>query len=236
MSAYAEVLPTSGFEEMPEAETAFSQTGNFSETTDWNSGDFAQEQIRNLVRRVFFSDGVRAPKQIAFSATEVETDMAYICDQVGCALSLETTADVAIVDYERFPNRMRQVYPRFRGPGTIKSRSTQSATNLWRVPASGIQEYTHESHTGSPWPSGLRRLRAEFEFSIIQAPVAGISSEALMLGQLADGIVLVLGAHHTRRAAARKIKETLEGARCRILGTVLSGRKFPIPEGIYRRL
>jgi hypothetical protein len=35
---------------------------------------------------------------------------------------------------------------------------------------------------------------------------------------------------------ARKIKETLEGAQVRILGTVLSDRVFPIPEEIYRRL
>jgi hypothetical protein len=46
----------------------------------------------------------------------------------------------------------------------------------------------------------------------------------------------VLGAHSTRRATARKIKETLEAAQARILGTVLSERTFPVPERIYRRL
>jgi Mrp family chromosome partitioning ATPase len=66
--------------------------------------------------------------------------------------------------------------------------------------------------------------------------VAGISSEAAVLGQLADGIILVLAAQCTRRAAARKIKETLEASQARILGTVLSGRIFPVPERIYRRL
>ena len=40
----------------------------------------------------------------------------------------------------------------------------------------------------------------------------------------------------TRRIAARKIKETLEAAEARILGTVLSDRVFPIPDRIYRRL
>jgi len=54
--------------------------------------------------------------------------------------------------------------------------------------------------------------------------------------QFADGIILVVSAHRTRRIAARKIKEVLEAAQARILGTVLSDRIFPIPEGIYRRL
>jgi Mrp family chromosome partitioning ATPase len=57
-----------------------------------------------------------------------------------------------------------------------------------------------------------------------------------LLGELADGIILVLGANSTRKAAARKIKNTLEGSRSRILGTVLRERTFPIPEQIYRRL
>jgi Mrp family chromosome partitioning ATPase len=56
------------------------------------------------------------------------------------------------------------------------------------------------------------------------------------VGQLADGIILVLDARSTRRATARKIKETLQGARSQILGTVLSERVFPVPESIYRRL
>jgi Mrp family chromosome partitioning ATPase len=71
---------------------------------------------------------------------------------------------------------------------------------------------------------------------VIHGPAAGLSSEAALLGQLADGIILVLDAHSTRRATALKIKETLQGASSKILGTVLSERAFPVPEGIYRRL
>jgi Mrp family chromosome partitioning ATPase len=82
----------------------------------------------------------------------------------------------------------------------------------------------------------LAKLRREFEYSIVEGPPAGESSEAAALGRSADGIILVLEAHRTRRAAARKIKETLDAADVRVLGMVLTGRRFPIPEGIYRRL
>ena len=90
--------------------------------------------------------------------------------------------------------------------------------------------------SGLHWLSHLAALRNEFEFAVIHGPTAGTSSEAALLGQLTDGIILVLGAHSTRRATARQIKETLEAAHCRILGTVLSQRTFPVPERIYRRL
>jgi Mrp family chromosome partitioning ATPase len=56
------------------------------------------------------------------------------------------------------------------------------------------------------------------------------------MAQFADGIILVLSARHTRRVTACKIKETLQAAQARLLGTVLSDRVFPIPEAIYRRL
>jgi Mrp family chromosome partitioning ATPase len=89
--------------------------------------------------------------------------------------------------------------------------------------------------TAHYWLSCLADLRNEFEYAVIQAPAAGVSSEAAMLGQLADGVILVLEAHTTRKAAARKIKESL-GAQSRILGIVLTERRFPVPERIYRRL
>ena len=56
------------------------------------------------------------------------------------------------------------------------------------------------------------------------------------MAQLADGIILVLSAQRTRLATARRIKEVLDAAQARILGTVLCDRVFPIPEKLYQRL
>jgi hypothetical protein len=206
------------------------------ETNDWNPEYFAREQIRGLVRRVFFTSGVQPVKQVVFSAAEPDTDVANICDQVGRALALETLADVAIVGREQRVEQVPRSHPQHWRNAAIKSRTTQAAINLWRVPGFGLPEYGEEAGTGPYWLSRLAELRNEFEYAVIHGPVAGISSEAALLGQLADGIILVLAAHSTRRAAARKMKETLEAAQVRILGTVLSERTFPVPEWIYRRL
>jgi Mrp family chromosome partitioning ATPase len=56
------------------------------------------------------------------------------------------------------------------------------------------------------------------------------------MAQSADGMILVLSAQKTRRIAARKIKDVLDAAHVRVLGTVLCDREFPIPERIYRQL
>jgi hypothetical protein len=218
--------------------TAWEKTaGSIScKSNEWNPAEFAREQIRGLVRRVFFASGTAPVRQVVFCAAGLHTDVANICDHVGQALALETSAPIAIVGREPRPMGMMRTPPRHIGTAAIKSWSTQASSNLWRVPESGLHGNGEESGTGRYWVACLGELRHEFEYTVIEGPIAGISSEAALLGQLADGIILVLEAHSTRRATARKIKETLAAAESRILGTVLSQRRFPVPEQIYRRL
>jgi hypothetical protein len=106
-------------------------------------------------------------------------------------------------------------------------------SNLWLVPALAEEG---DSIPDSKWHAHLCDVRREFEYSVVEGPPAGASNEAMAMAQLADGIVLVLSARHTRRATARNIKERLELAQVRLLGAVLSDRAFPIPESLYRRL
>ena len=79
----------------------------------------------------------------------------------------------------------------------------------------------------------IRSLGDEFPYVIISAPPIGLYSDAAIMGQLANGVVLVLEANSTRRVAARKAKQALEGGNVRVLGTILNNRTFPIPEKIY---
>ncbi len=205
----------------------------------WNPESFAREQIRGLVRRVFFSNVVRTARQVVFSTIEAETDVRSICRRVGEALALETTGSIAVVG--EYPQIVQDAETYFEGMAdapqgestALRQAATRVRGNLWLVPALGIGGGTL---TTALLHSHLCELRREFEYSIVVGPPAGESNVAAAMAQLADGIILVLSAHHTRRAAAHKIKHTLEGAQVHLLGTVLSDRVFPIPEGIYRRL
>jgi succinoglycan biosynthesis transport protein ExoP len=79
-------------------------------------------------------------------------------------------------------------------------------------------------------------LRKEFDYVLIDAPPLNMYSEGFALGQLADGLVLVLEANATRRETATKVAERLNATEVKILGAVLNKRTFPIPESLYRRL
>ncbi len=235
MSANAEVLPRSELIGSAARQEMSQELEVVRDTNDWNTEEFAREQIRGMVRRIFFATGGPTAKQVVFSAAETSMDITHLCGRVGRALAQETRSDVAIVGPDR---RLRETQsrPRAKGDSAIKSWSEQMEVNLWRVRGMRVRGFPGAVGTVNWWTCCLTEIRSEFEFAVIQGPAAGISSEAALMGQLADGVVLVLGAQSTRKATACRIKETFLAAQSRILGTVLSERRFPVPERIYRCL
>jgi hypothetical protein len=211
----------------------------FRPLAGWSPESFAREQIRGLVRQIFFSQ-VPAIRQVVFSAIDAETDIRRICRRVGETLALETTARIAIVgEYPKVievkalnekaasESAVRNV------SATMRQTATRMRNNLWLVP---LDRGGKDCFSGALLRSHMGNLRNEFQYSIVESAPASLSNETTAMAALADGVVLVLSAHRTRRAIARNIKERLDFAQVRILGTVLSERMFPIPEMIYRRL
>jgi len=155
-------------------------------------------------------------------------------------LAAETNGDVAVVaDYSRMPPD-KEVYRSQSTECLEKSRitplrdgGTRVRGNLWLLPP---RENGSDVASTASSQQYLGQIRREFEYSIVAGPGGGESHEVIAISQLADGMILVLSAERTRRIAARKIRDALEVAHVRLLGTVLSDREFPIPERIYRRL
>ena len=229
----AGVMAFVGARPATEAEQIRPEAGTATPSVGWNPQAFAREQIRGLVRQLFHATQAKPLRQVVFSAVDPQTDTVEICRSVGEVLARETTTDVAVAgaglettnagELQVCSTEMRSA---------LREAGTQVRRNLWHLPlqVSAIEESAASLHR---YISAVRR---EFEYSIVAAPAAAISSETTALAQLADGIVLILSAQHTRREQAHKIKTTLEEAQARILGMVLSDREFPIPERIYRRL
>jgi Mrp family chromosome partitioning ATPase len=108
--------------------------------------------------------------------------------------------------------------------------------NLWLVSCgSAVQQSTNLLHS-EQMKKRFGELRKEFDYVLIDAPPLNTYSEGFALGQLADGLVLVLEANTTRRETATKVAERLNATQVKILGAVLNKRTFPIPDSLYRRL
>jgi hypothetical protein len=206
----------------------------------WNPENFAREQIRGLVRRVFLSNGAQPVRQVVFSALEPETDVCSLCRRVGEALAAETPGSIAVVGGcpRLVQGAETQSEVRVEGESRQQSMPLRQIArrvrgSLWLLPDGARSDHPLAA---TSLHSFLSEVRRQFEYSILQGPCAAESAQAAAMAQFADGIILVLSAQRTRRAAARKIKETLEAAQAQLLGTVLVDRVFPLPEPIYRRL
>lgn len=228
MSAEVWFARNAARERVHEEEKSLPQTG-------WNQDNFAREQVRGLVRQVFLSSPEKQVRQVVVSAVDAESDVKNICRLVGEALALETMASIAVAgEYPQSLLDAEVIEPAARdGHTPLRQSATRIRGNLWLVPA--IARDGDRGAT-SLLLSYLSELRREFEYSVVEGPIAGDSNEATTMAQFADGIILVLSALHTRRVTARNIKQTLDAAHARILGTILSDRVFPIPQSIYRRL
>jgi Mrp family chromosome partitioning ATPase len=206
---------------------------------------FTREEVLRLVRSLFLANdgnGHEGVRRVVFCGIDNPDGSSLLCARVGRTLADQVRSQVCVADANgRTPVRS----PLFDLPPYDNSHQSENgdaqkplrhvADNLWLV--SGDSAPTNG---GAP---ALERMRAyikdlgnEFGYVVISAPPIGSSSDATLLGQLAEGVVLVLEANSTRRVTAKKAKEALEAANVRLLGTVLNNRTFPIPEGLYRLL
>lgn len=207
------------------------------------------EEVSKLVQRVFLmaEDGER-PRVVLFAGFESGSGSgsSALCARAGDTLAVQVTETVCVVDADRIcpslhahfglPNSrgladaLREAQPR-------NDFATQVADrNLWVVP-SGV------AANGLDGPPGAERLsefvgdlRTRFHYVLISAPPVGLCTDAVILGRVSDGVVLVIEAHATRRETAREAKEAFSAAGVRLLGAVLNNRTFPIPEMLYRRI
>lgn len=82
----------------------------------------------------------------------------------------------------------------------------------------------------------LTELRAQFDRIILDTPPVIPYADPRILGPLIDGVVMVVRAGKTRREAVLRAEDTLRKVGAKILGYVLTGIEYYIPEYIHRHL
>ena len=212
-------------------------------TKSWDPQQFAEEQIRGLVRQVFVTAGTQQTRQVVFSAADRETDISPICRRVGETLAAESRGRVCLLEanlpqckpeksFGRTSNHGDDVSER---AGTARESSHHAFTDISLGLSDSAGSYGHTENLVS-LQTRLATLRREFDYTIIQAESAGSATTAALFAHFVDGLVLVVAANRTKRLTVRKIREQLRANHVRMLGIVLSERSFPIPESLYRRL
>jgi capsular exopolysaccharide synthesis family protein len=204
-----------------------------------------REESLKLVQRLFLGQGQKRLHAVVFAGIDPGNGCSRLCGETARVLADNVPGSVCLVD----ANLRAPSLPAFFGTtnhwgltdALLKQEPIRHFVkpayrkNLWLLSAGSL---TAESHVLNLERLNIRfdELRKEFDYVLVDAPPLNQYADANVLGQITDGVVLVLEANSTRRESALKVIEALRSAQVDILGAVLNKRTFPIPESLYRWL
>jgi Mrp family chromosome partitioning ATPase len=206
----------------------------------------SQEELVRLVRTVFLAPGENSPHVVVFTGADPEAGCSSICLGAAEALAAQMAGTVCVVDSNlRHPSlhmgcgvdRQRGLSEVLLEPGPVQDCIRKlPGENLWFLSCGLANTRSAGIMNASRLAACVEALRQEFTYVLLDSPCANLYSDAISLGQCADGIILIVSANRTRRECARRAKENLQAAGARLLGAVLNKRTYPIPQAIYDRL
>ena len=206
------------------------------------AGGSAHSEILKLVHVLFLSSP-NAPRRVMFCGVDAEDGSSTVCAAAARALASEVSSRVCLVDAKGLERSSHRSFDRDEPISLPPQSLTQHGSvarqidrNLWLASASHLGSVGISNGGAEQMCLRLLDLRKEFGYLLVDAPPLGTDIMASVLGQVTDGVVLVLEANATRRVTARRAKQTLDAANVPVLGSVLNNRTFPIPEKLYRRL
>ncbi|HME11935.1 MAG TPA: CpsD/CapB family tyrosine-protein kinase [Candidatus Acidoferrum sp.] len=206
----------------------------------------AHEETLRLVQSIFLTAGQNPPRVVVFSGIDAGNGCSHVCAQAAAVLAGNVTGSVCLVD----ANLRTPSLPEFfgvtnhhgltdslRGNGSIRGYAKPlRPENLWLLSSGSLAADSSALLNSELMKARIAELRKEFDYVLIDSPPLNTYSDGIVLGQLSDGVVMVLEANSTRREAALRVAESLRARQIKVLGAVLNKRTFPIPESLYHRL
>jgi len=204
----------------------------------------AGEEVLRLVQQVFRTSAEQ-PRVVVFSSVAPGDGCTWVCINSALTLASQNPGSLCLVDANLRSPGLHKAFgienqsglsDALTQSGSIRNYIQQIAgSNLWVLPA-GSANGVQPQLVFETLRVRLAELRSEFETVLIDAPPASLYSDAVQLGRLSDGVILVLQGNTTRRESALSVKDSFDAANVRLLGAVLNKRTFPIPQNVYNRL
>lgn len=181
-----------------------------------------------IVQRVFFLAGDEIPRTVVFCGVEEGDGASALCARTAEVLSSMVSETVCLMDANLRAPTLHLRYEidealGFRGANCSAGdpAGRLRGPNLWVLPAGALKD-SRPGFSPAQVRTQLGTLREQFGFLLMTAPPLSTAAEGFLLGQMADGVVLSVMAHSTRRAIAQKVRRNLELYNVRVLGAVLN--------------
>ena len=182
---------------------------------------------------------------VTFCSVQPAVSEGEICAYTAMALASRVNRSVCVVDSNLASPSLHKYFGVTNQAGFSEAAMNDAAlnshvrqiggSNLSLITAGGARLDSQAAQSESI-AFRLRELRSHFDYVLINGPTVPDRGQAVFLGRLSDGIVLILEANSTRRDTAMRVRIEMEQANVPVLGAVLNNRTFPIPEAVYSKL
>ena len=197
-----------------------------------------------LIRTVFQAvdgQGKLRNRVVAFTSATRGEGVSQVVNVMAKELAAQTQRRVVHVDAAAF-GRLNLA-----DPSHISSHCEETEIdNLLTLSVAERSPHVMAAQTlrgASDWDAGreyrkacLDALRWNFDYVLIDCRSPVVSSDAITLAPVIDGVALVVKAAQTRRRQIQHCQEMIASAGGNFLGFVLNQRQYPVPDWLYRRL
>ena len=216
----------------------------------WNLPNAVREQYKGLSDALM---GVRSEENrhrcIVVTGSAIGEGASTIATNLAFTLAASGSNRVLLVDAQIKRPSLHETFQVPQSPGmidllkeTVNEGDIVVSTEipgLDMVPAGTVKdELTYLSEARFYDTVGIeKRLdtwKADYDYTIIDAPFVAPNSSTLLLSDFADGVVWVVAAESTRKPVALYTQNLLNRTKATLLGVVFNKRQFHIPRWLYR--
>lgn len=108
--------------------------------------------------------------------------------------------------------------------------------NLTVLPAGQVSSNPSELLASEKMKAILAELKSQFEVIVLDTPAVMPFADPRILSKIVDGVIIVVRAGKTRREVVARAESVLKNVGANIMGYVLTGIEYHIPEYIHRHL
>jgi Mrp family chromosome partitioning ATPase len=211
-----------------------------------NLDRLAREEYLRLVQRIFLQQVGECPRAVVFAGVDHGNGCSRACASVGEILAANTPGSVCLVDANLRSPSLPHIFgvtnhwgltDALSQEGPIRNFARQlQPDNLWLLSCGSSLADSRGLFQSARLKTVLSELKKEFDHVLLDAPPLSQYADAITLGQLTDGVVLVVEANSTNRGSALNATQNLRAAQIQVLGAILNKRTYPIPELLYQKL
>jgi succinoglycan biosynthesis transport protein ExoP len=205
-----------------------------------------REEGLKLVQRLFLMPQQPSPRAVVFAGVDANIGCDWLCSVTANLLAKSVPGSVCLAEGNFRQPSIRDFLGTDHDRGFIDALRMDDPIeefakplgpdSLWLLPAGAPVQDSAVLLNSERMKERITELRKQFDYLILNAPPLSAFADAMVLGRMVDGVVLVLEANSTRREAALRATESLRAMNIPVLGAVLNNRTFPIPTAVYKRL